>query len=180
MTMIGIGDGNAWMRVHCPHRPPLAAYEQRENLMPAASGELDSLVTTTGNHWRKIINLYAKLMHELNPRCDRWQTYRDRCLLRPGSGTALVFSAPDPSEHTLTLVMGQAYALHCGFTEAELPDLVSWQADFRYSPSGNVILTPYFDYRQLSNAKLESLVELVLQCFPMAARRSHHIGAQKS
>jgi len=166
MTDTGIGDAKAWIRVHCPNRPPLADYEHRDTLWPAAPGELESLVAATGNHWRKIINLYAKLSHGLRPAFDCWQDERDSRLLQAGSGTALLFSKPGPPVHALTLVMGKTYALDCGFTEDRTPDLATGAEGIRVSLSQRLILTPYFDYRQLSNARLGALVTLIRESFP--------------
>ena len=166
MTDIGLGDPAARMRVHCPNRPPLADYEHRDTLLPAASGELDALVAATGNHWRKIINLYAKLMHGLRPEYDRWQDERDNRLLQAGSGTALLFSKPVLPVNALTLVMGKTHALDCGFSEDRIPDLVRVAEGIRVSPSQRLILTPYFDYRQLSNARLDDLITLIKDTFP--------------
>ncbi len=161
MTAIGIGDPNAWIYIHCPHRPPLAEYEQRTTLLPAEPQELETLVAHTDNHWRKIINLYAKLMHELNATHAQWQHYRDNQLLQAHSGTALMFSMPETAQNRLTLVMGQAFATQCGISEARFPDLKLWQDNFRYSLSHRLILTPYFDYRQLSNKALKELAGLI-------------------
>lgn len=161
MTAIGIGDPDAWIHIHCPHRPPLAKYEERTTLLPAAPQELEQLVAQTGNHWRKIINLYAKLMHELSATYAQWQHYRDNLLLQENSGTALVFSMPETTQLRLTLIMGQAYATQCGISETRFPDLRPWQNNFRYSLSHQLILTPYFDYRQLSNKALSELAGLI-------------------
>ncbi|GGX46014.1 DUF6942 family protein [Saccharospirillum salsuginis] len=166
MTDIGLGDPAARIRVHGPNRPPLPDYEHRDTLTPAAPGELETLVAATGNHWRKIINLYAKLVHGLLPEYDRWQDERDNRLLQAGSGTALLFSKPVMPVCALTLVMGKTYALDCGFTESRIPDLVTGADGIRISPSQRLILTPYFDYRQLSNARLDALVTLIKDTFP--------------
>lgn len=166
MTDIGIGDPGAWIRVHCPNRPPMPEYGRRTTLLPAAPGELDTLVAVTGNHWRKIVNLYAKLIHALDPQYGRWQDDRDNRLLQAGSGTALLFSEPAPLDQALTLVMGKTYAQACGLTEDRIPDLMPDPEGIRVSPSQRLILTPYFDYRQLSNARLAALATLIQATVP--------------
>lgn len=156
---IGIGDQPARLIVYAPHRPPLAGYQQLNHLRPCQAGELAALVEATGNHWRKILNLYAKLLHRLEPFEARWQDCRDQRLLQPGSATALMFSSPLwPQPNAWHLVMGKTYAADCAL-EA-LPDLREYGA-FRWSPTQRLILTPYFDYRALSNATLDELYRLI-------------------
>lgn len=157
--LIGLGDANASLRVYAPHRPPLAPYDQLDHLHALAVGELAPLVTATGNHWRKIFNLYAKLLHLLSPREPSWQDCREQRLLQAGSGTALLFSPPPPiNTQGWQLVMGKAYAEALG-----LHQLMALQSDhgFDWSPSQRLILTPYFDYRALSNARLNDLYRLI-------------------
>ncbi|WP_108126275.1 DUF6942 family protein [Saccharospirillum mangrovi] len=158
-TAIGLGDANAILSVYAPHRPPQAPYDGLDQMHPFAAGELAQLVTATGNHWRKIFNLYAKLLHRLSPREPSWQDCREQRLLQAGSGTALLFSPPHstPSE-SWRLVMGKAYAESCGLHL--LADLQPLNG-FDWSPSQRLILTPYFDYRALSNARLDNLYRLI-------------------
>ena len=156
---VGLGDADARLVVFAPHRPPLEPYLGLNRLQPLNPGELAALVSATGNHWRKIFNLYAKLLHRLEPREASWQDCRDQRLLQAGSGCALLFSAPPlPSNNSWQLVMGKAYAESCGLDQ--LNDLCR-ENGFRWSPSRRLILTPYFDYRALSNARLDDLYRLI-------------------
>lgn len=158
-TAIGLGDADARLRLFAPHRPPLEPYLSLDRLQPLATGELAAMVSATGNHWRKIVNLYAKLVHRLDPQEQRWQDCRDQRLLQAGSGCALLFSAPPlPADNRWQLVMGKAYAESYGLDQ--LDDLRT-ELGFRWSPSRRLILTPYFDYRALSNARLDDLYRLI-------------------
>jgi len=157
--VIGLGDAEARLLVYAPHRPPLEPYLSLDRLQPLASDELAALVSATGNHWRKIFNLYAKLLHRLDPQEASWQDCRDQRLLQAGCGCALLFSVPPrlstPAWH---LVMGKAYAGSCGLDQ--LDDLRTGHG-LHWSPSRRLILTPYFDYRALSNARLDDLYRLI-------------------
>lgn len=156
---IGLGDSNARLMVFAPHRPPLEPYLSLDQLQPLVPGELAAMVSATSNHWRKIFNLYAKLVHRLEPQEQNWQDCRDQRLLQAGSGCALLFSAPSlPADNRWQLVMGKAYAESCGLDQ--LDDLRT-ELGFRWSPSRRLILTPYFDYRALSNARLDDLYRLI-------------------
>lgn len=163
MSVSGIGDAhNLWLVVYCPNRPPLPAFQTRTGIAPAGSDELAQIVAATGNHWRKIFNLYAKLLHRLAPQSERWQDDRDKYLLQAGSGTLLLFSPPLwPAPNAVHLVMGKAHATASGLTLETLPDLGAYDEHFTFSPTHRLILTPYFDYRQLSNARLEQLAQLI-------------------
>lgn len=158
-TLVGLGDAEAQLLVFAPHRPPLEPYLSLNHLRPLVPGELAALVSATGNHWRKIFNLYAKLLHQLKPQHRRWQDCRDQRLLQTGSGCALLFSPPPIASSTAwQLVMGKAYAQSCAVDQ--LADLRN-ELGFRWSPSQRLILTPYFDYRALSNARLGDLYQLI-------------------
>lgn len=159
---IGLGDTAAGLIVYAPHRPPLEPYLSQNRIQPLAEGELADLISATGNHWRKIFNLYAKLLHRLDPQESSWQSCREQRLLQAGCGCALLFSAPPSpfasSSDSWQLVMGKAYAESCQLDQVE--DLVTFE-NFRWSPSRRLILTPYFDYRALSNARLDDLYRLI-------------------
>lgn len=155
----GLGDPNARLILYAPHRPALEPYASLAQLQPLAPCELAALVTATGNHWRKIFNLYAKLLHRLSPLEASWQACREQRLLQTGSATALHFSPPAAlGSRALHLVMGKAHAEAWGLDA--VPDLVS-HGSFRYSTEQRLILTPYFDYRALSNARLDELYRLI-------------------
>jgi hypothetical protein len=167
--MIGIGDLDCDFVVYIGNRPPLEAYITRQELNPAIKGELSSIGSEVGNHWRKIINIYAKLGYMLDSKgFATWQVYRESYLLTKGSRQALLFDdciTPVVDEVTESEVI----RLICGKTHATmlLADNIAqssmrWvDADFAIDPSRRLIVTPYFDYRQLSNAKLETLVSII-------------------
>ena len=158
--MIGIGDKHCKLAVYIGNRPPLDEYLMRENLIPADKGELTRIGCDTGNHWRKIINIYAKLGYMLGPKhFPTWQAYRGDFLLTQGSQQALLFNN--------SIVTNEADGINiiCGKTHAmTLVDENSLQwidSDFAINRSQRLIVTPYFDYRQLSNVKLEKLVGII-------------------
>ena len=173
--LVGLGDSEATLRVYLANRPPLEPYETLNGLCPLATGDIADIVAKTGNHWRKIFNLYAKLVHALDARryfrCQlsnchvsnyqfsSWQALRENCLLQAGSGLALLFSPPSVSVEAVQIVMGKQYAEYLG-VKSLYDDWQQYTPDFMISRKGRMIGCPYFDYRQLSNEKLATLVEL--------------------
>ena len=162
--MIGLGDDPFRWGVYLGNRPPLAEYEALGCLRPAATGELASIVEATGNHWRKIFTLCAKLGYALNGGAHgSWQEYRDSELFCSGSGSALLFSAP-PAVATgcIHIVAGKAHAAQLGVDQQ-----VQWlDDDFAVDHARQLVVTPYFDYRQLSNQKLARLLEIIEELRP--------------
>jgi len=69
----------------------------------------------------------------------------------------LNLSQGSSSGQSLHLVMGRQYA-----ASLDLPAMVAFDADFSVNREWRVIVAPYFDYRQLSNKKLEVLVGLLV------------------
>lgn len=155
---IGLGTQLAKYRIYIGNRPPLPEYQALDQLRPVLPGEISHIVEQTGNHWRKIFNLFAKLMFELNPEGhSTWQEFRDKRLLQVGANHSLIFSKPDFSQPgAIHIVTGKSHAQIHGFDQ-----LSELNKDFAVDKSLKLIVAPYFDYRQLSNQKLAELVGIV-------------------
>ncbi len=189
---VGLGDDGVpsstlSVRVYIANRPPMAPYDSLADPLPLQSDEIYSIAQYTGNHWRKIFNVYAKLMHGFfeqavaNKWCDSrltpllskwqghatWQAYRDAMLLQAGSCTQLRFSTPNRNECldgcSLNIIMGKGYAEELGFPCDPMHTVQDSHGDFAYYEQDNVLVCPYFDYRQLSNAKIDILIALMWQ-----------------
>lgn len=157
--MIGIGSSNALLHIYIENIPPLPAYQQLKYLKTMQKGEVKMIADETGNHWRKIFNVYAKLVYELNPKhFSSWQQLRDNYLLQAHSEEALLFSAPTEIDTSkINIIMGKAYANKLGLLESAF-----WLNNFfAINENKNIIICPYFDYRQLSNIKIIQLVTLI-------------------
>jgi hypothetical protein len=182
-TKVGLGSDTACLNVYIANRPPLSRYENLSSCGPLGRGEIAHIAKETGNHWRKIFNVYAKLVYCLDEKTlslsrdknadkhlnlgahqfDCWQSYRDAALLQAGSNTALWFSPLEVSsceaskKRNIHIVMGRQYA-----ASLHLPDMEIYDRDFAINVPRRIIVTPYFDYRQLSNVKLEVLADLIV------------------
>ncbi|WP_206483770.1 hypothetical protein [Thalassotalea sp. G2M2-11] len=164
-NIIGLGDHQATIRVHIEHRPPLELYQKLTQLQPLQQGDIANIATQTGNHWRKIFNVYAKFIYQLTQaEFDRWQDYRDQQLLQARSNTALIFTSPAEGvtkltnqHNTIDIIMGKTFASKLG-----LDNQCHWLSpEFAVNKSLGIIICPYFDYRQLSNLKITRLCQLV-------------------
>lgn len=156
--LCGLGDSQPTFSVYIANRPPLDEYQQLTTMKALVPGEIASIAQQTGNHWRKIFNVYAKLVFELNDQgLSTWQQYREAFLLQTNSKQALLFSRPDFSRPGLHLVMGRTYARDLKMDA----DLIAVDADFQVAPKQRLLVVPYFDYRQLSNEKLARLRVLI-------------------
>jgi hypothetical protein len=158
---IGLGSLPSDLIVCIGNRPPIEALEKLTTIRPLANNEITSMVEQTGNHWRKIFNIFAKLMFELEPKhAMTWQQYRDEQLLQRGNQAALLFSNPSSfvkQGNAIVLISGKQYAEQLGL----LKDCIPLDNGFFQNPNHRLIITPYFDYRQLSNAKLLDLVKII-------------------
>lgn len=156
--IVGLGPTSPKFVVYLPHSPQCDHLKSLAELRPAFEGELHQIGVETGNHWRKIINIAAKLGFAIQDNSyPTWQAYRDEFLCRERSDIALLFGATQllPGSGSIHLVSGHQY---CG----ELCSQFSFEtldADFRFCENHCVFDCPYFDYRQLSNIKLERLRE---------------------
>lgn len=174
---VGLGDKNAAMRVYIANRPAFSFAMRSQDISPLIAGEINAIGNACGNGWRKVFNVYAKLMFAI-PRDifpfehshATWQDFRDNELLRHDSNTALLFAAPDLLALTslgaesldtrltsITIIMGRTYA-----KSLSLPSTLMWLTpEFAIDSEHKLIVCPYFDYRQLSNIKITYLVELI-------------------
>ena len=166
---MGLGDPQASFRVYVAKRPPMQEYADLTAVQPLCRGEIDSINQACGNGWRKLFNVYAKLvqalpeaLQPLKQASTSWQNYRDQHLLQAGSSTALLFSAPqlEPPSSTLHIIAGRTHAkaLLAGGLGAQLDWL---DHEFAIDNKQRLLVCPYFDYRQLSNEKIERLCGLI-------------------
>lgn len=164
--MIGLGNKNATLQVYIENIPPLEMYQQLAHVKAMNQGEIRMIADLTGNHWRKIFNVFAKLIFELQPQhYPTWQALRDEHLLQANSDQLLLFSPPAQSNanhqikqpNVITIIMGKTYADKLGAAEQAF-----WLNDvFAINNETSTIICPYFDYRQLSNLKISQLVALI-------------------
>jgi len=165
----GFGDAAASVRVYIANRPPMAEYAELNTVQSLHSGEIELINRACGNGWRKVFNVYAKLLFtpgvkqfSFAQQADSWQQYREQHLLQAGSNTALLFSAPDltPAAKTVHIIAGRTHAK--ALLDAGLPAQFSWlDHEFAVDNHQRVLVCPYFDYRQLNNAKLARLAGLI-------------------
>jgi len=174
---VGFGDFNARFRVYLPQPPhwwpgatPNAVAEQQlSTIQPLTAGDIHAIYLHCGNGWRKIFNVYAKLIATLpsavfNQRDPEhsWQQYRDSQLLQADSDTALCFSAPLLPAPTgcLQLIAGRTHAKHL-LAQGMPADFYWLNHEFAVDPAQQLLVTPFFDYRQLNNEKIQQTALLL-------------------
>lgn len=145
-----LGARNPRLVLYLPHRPNGLA-----QLVDSPTAR--ALTAANSNHWRKIVTLLAKLA---SPVADDWRTFRDDGLFRH---TALCF-AP-------TLTDGPGWHWIGGQDNLERFATLTHQAqpwvghpDIRIDPGRRLLLTPYPDYRQISNARVNQIRSALAHC----------------
>ena len=169
ISAAGFGDTVACVRVYIANRPPMAEYADLTALQPLHSGEIELINRACGNGWRKVFNVYAKLLFALDPKqfaycrqADSWQQFRDSVLLQEGSNTALRFDMPDlpAGAKTVHIIAGRTHAK--ALLEQGLPVHLTWLTpEFAVDKANRLLVCPYFDYRQLNNEKIGILAGLI-------------------
>lgn len=159
ITQVGFGSSEFKYAVYFEHKPPIEPYLAHTELTPLSKSELDFILANTSNNWRKIFNCFAKLSFALEPdHCKSWQALRDTQLLSEHQPFALLFSKPDLTQtETIHIISGRTYA-----AKLDLPVELTWLSpQFAINKKCKLIVSPYFDYRQLSNERLEILIKLI-------------------
>ena len=171
MTNIGFGDSNFNFAVYIANKPSMSEYQNLSAVVPLNLGEINVINQSCGNGWRKVFNVYAKLLYALNEQrfefssnAPDWQTYRDKNLLQAESQTALLFSSPQLTQDksVIHIICGKGHAKTLIKTSKLTDNLVWLDDEFAIDSKNKLVVCPYFDYRQLSNIKIESLADLLL------------------
>jgi len=174
----GLGCSKAQLIVYIANTPPMLEYQQLKTISPMVQGEISVIGKQCGNGWRKVFNVYAKLLFALSDHrynfstlAPTWQLFRDNYLLQQESNTALVFSPPHfeitnsnclaSKTKAIHLIMGRTYAKALVNSGQILPPLTWLNDEFAINTESCIIVCPYFDYRQLSNNKIVYLAELI-------------------
>lgn len=163
LQQAGLGDATAQFCVYVANSPPMPEYQQLSSVQALLPGDIDLIYRHCGNGWRKIFNVYAKLLFALDKSlfpyaatAQSWQQFRDTALLQQHSNTALLFSPPQLLPDTpqqIHLIAGRTHAKQ--LLGAGLGAELHWLNDeFAIDLKQRVLVTPFFDYRQLNNAKI--------------------------
>lgn len=156
-----IGPATASYAFYLPNHPLIPAYWHWEQ-----DNAIAELIALNGNHWRKIFTIMAKICAP----SEDWRNYRDNLLLKKHQMLLIGASALSPHA-SIHIVCGQAAATALGIaieshiatgpqqsanqqtvmqlmqaSQGKLQDIT------QSSHSILVLLTPYLDYRQYSNA----------------------------
>lgn len=170
----GIGDSEFSFAVYIENQPPMDEYQQLNEVIALKTGEISRIGQVCGNGWRKVFNVYAKLLYALDSSyfnfssfASSWQQYRDQYLLQSNSQTALLFSSPElissSDNNVIHIICGRIYAKKL-LNEGQLAAQFLWlNEEFAIDIKQKIIICPYFDYRQLSNIKIDYLASLLRQ-----------------
>jgi hypothetical protein len=173
--------------VYIGNRPNYQDLPFIDHVKALKKGEVEAINRECGNGWRKVFNVYAKLVyawrsadasldaHLPGAQCESWQAYRDQVLLQAASQTSLLFtplplslgagvSPPLAAADAYHIIMGRTYAKSLLVQENECKRLnFNWlDSEFAIDRQARTLVCPYFDYRQLSNIKIIRLVELLM------------------
>jgi len=172
LNIIGIGDTQFTFAVYIANQPDMPEYKSLKQLTALQSGDINVIGQVCGNGWRKVFNVYAKLLYALDKKhynfaryAPTWQQYRDNYLLQNNSHTALLFTPPklcsESSNQVIHIICGRTYAKKL-INESKLETKLLWlDEEFAVDLKHKVVVCPYFDYRQLSNLKIQRLSMLL-------------------
>lgn len=172
MSRYALGDANARINVYIEKAPPfeevMGFAPTSDMTYPLHTGDIQKFGAIGGNGWRKVFNVYAKWLFSLNAhmRCienpeTSWQSFRDNSLLRENSSTRLLFGQwafpPNEPDTGIHVIAGRIHATKMGIAA----QCIWIDHEFARHPTRPIVICPFFDYRQLSNAKIEVLSRMV-------------------
>ena len=151
MTNIGFGDSNFNFAVYIANKPSMSEYLDLLAVSPLSLGEINVINQSCGNGWRKVFNVYAKLLYALNEqifdfskKAPTWQDYRDNYLLQTDSKTALLFSSPEliQNKDIVHIICGKGHAKTLINTGKLIDNLVWLDDDFAIDHKNKLIVCP--------------------------------------
>lgn len=134
-----LGNSNPRLTVYIPHEP--AGLDAC-----VADPCVSSLLAHNSNHWRKIVTLAAKVAAP----DDDWRDFRDRHFF---DQVALVFAPAIEQTSGWHWIGGKENQNRLGLANISATPLPGTD-DLFVIPEHKLLLTPYPDYRQLSNEKV--------------------------
>jgi hypothetical protein len=170
--LVGVGSSSPRIVLHIANRPPVdgfTAINGEEDInRPLQVSEAASIIQQTGNHWRKVFSILAKISFALfDTGCKTWQEYRDTKLLTEQGFEYICFSSLVDTHSQLDLAKYKTVSILCGFSYAQsqldvLP-LISHQKfdKLKWSEPHQCLVTPYFDWRQLNNEMLDVVINIL-------------------
>lgn len=147
------------LQLYIPHRPTMAEYENLQDIQPINNGDIDKIIIACGNHWRKIFVIFAKIASAIDDRELSWKTYLAEHLLQDSGSERLVFCEDlqflDKEPASVIHIFSGKY---CGDTAGHIQQCSEIAPGFFQNEKGQIFITPYFDYRQFSNAKIDFFI----------------------
>jgi len=168
--LFGLGCRDFNIAVYIANTPAMFEYQNLTRVNSLTSGEITAIGQACGNGWRKVFNVYAKVLYalpddyfEFSLLAQSWQEYRDSYLLQENSKTALLFSPPSfiKDSETLHIICGRTYAKELIKNNSLTAQLTWLDEEFAIDKQNKVVVCPYFDYRQLSNVKIDRLAVML-------------------
>lgn len=137
--------------LYLPNRPDVVIYRNKKKLKNLESGAIQSIISLTGNHWRKIFSIFAKISFGITD-CDSnsWQEYRDEELLSKTGQEAINFNhrIEQKSEPMIHIISGKKHLENFDLSFDNFKKVDDFGRILKFE---NIYLTPYFDYRQFPN-----------------------------
>lgn len=177
--LIGVGSSAPRIVLHIANRPPLDGFEHDIN-RPFQLTEAADIIQKTGNHWRKVFSILAKISFALfDTQCKTWQEYRDTKLLTEDGFEYICFSELKDTRSQLDLTKHTSVSITCGFnyaqTQLDTSSLVSHHnfEKLKWSEQHHCLVTPYFDWRQLNNEMLSIAINIIKSKLLIGDEPSH-------
>jgi len=119
------------------------------------------LIADNGNHWRKILTIFAKLCA-----VDDWRTHRDLTLLQ--TQEQINFGDEIEANATIHIFAGKSCWQRFAVSEKMLGEMQRTACSkvfyYRSAEYGLMLYTAYFDYRQFPNSLIDEVRLLIKSC----------------
>ena len=125
--------------------------------------DVEQLIIDNGNHWRKIMTIFAKLCYKNLDSVEDWRMYRDQRLLKQHE--QIRFSDHISTTAAVHFFSGKSCWHRFNMTEEQLHMMDKTECGKVYyrvdQTLGLLLYTPYFDYRQFPNRLIEEVSDII-------------------
>lgn len=141
---------------YLPNRPDYPGFKSKNLISNTKKNTVTNIISKTGNHWRKIFSIMAKISWGLNHSGQStWQGYRDHLLLSCSKQNLVFENKLLKRKNDIHVITGLQ---HFECFDLNMSDFTKLDEDGKILIWGNIYLTPYMDYRQFPNQLIEELI----------------------
>ena len=141
---------------YLPNRPDYPGFKKNNLISKLKKNTVSKIIEKTGNHWRKIFSIMAKISWGLD-QCEQvtWQDYRENVLFNSSKENIVFSNEIINKKNDVHLISGLK---HFESFDLDIKKFRPISEDLKILRYENIYVVPYLDYRQFPNQLISDLI----------------------